>query len=63
MISTFEATEILEPLQLPRDITSMAVLYRLYHEEYSEELFQLVSLHPSSTVQHVLAFAVILLEW
>lgn len=46
IIGNVEITKTLEPLQLRRDIASLAVFYRMYHGECSEELFQLIPPSP-----------------
>jgi hypothetical protein len=46
IIDDEEVTRHLEPLQLRRDISSLSVFYRLFHEESSEELFALIPPSP-----------------
>ncbi|RVE55041.1 hypothetical protein evm_000461 [Chilo suppressalis] len=46
MIGDEEVTKHLEPLQLCRDVATLSVFYRLYHGEYSEELFSLIPPSP-----------------
>lgn len=40
-VDSFEATESHERLLLQKDVNSMAVLYRFYHEKCSHDLLQM----------------------